>query len=173
MTFNTPVEAAPDNQCGRVVLTDIHVGRPGGLGREPGQVRFGRNGTPFPSGCRRLTLSPQEKALEFLFFDLRRACSPTPPRPCRRPVPPPGTPVDAAGGDAGAATVPPPPPPPPPAADSVAGRRRSGAEHSRVPARRRTIALFKCAVSRQLELLLPRHAPSEPGVGEAQAPNAV
>jgi hypothetical protein len=96
MTFNTPVEAAADAQCGRVVHTDIHVkAGPVASGESRDKSDPGTNGTPFPSGCLSKSLSPQEKALEFLFFDLS-ACvlsvTPVPP-----PVPPP-----------------PPPPPPPP-----------------------------------------------------------
>jgi hypothetical protein len=67
LTFNTPVEAVPDAQCGRVVDTDIHVKA----------VPSNQNGKddsdpskPFPSACLSTVLSAQEKALEFLFFDL-------------------------------------------------------------------------------------------------------
>jgi hypothetical protein len=67
LSFNTPVEVAADAQCGRVVDTDIHVKA----------VPSNQNGKddsdpskPFPSACQSTILSPQEKALEFLFFDL-------------------------------------------------------------------------------------------------------
>jgi hypothetical protein len=62
LTFNTPVEAAEANQCGRVVFTDIHVAT-GNDSSHPD--------VPFPNGCSSsLDTSPQEKALEFMFFDL-------------------------------------------------------------------------------------------------------
>jgi hypothetical protein len=62
MDFNTPVEAAAANQCGRVVFTDIHVSAASGDSSHPE--------TPFPGGCTSTTKSPQELALEFIFFDL-------------------------------------------------------------------------------------------------------
>jgi hypothetical protein len=77
LTFNTPVEVAPADQCGRAVFTDVHVGTGAGVSHPE---------TPFPMGCLpSTTLSPQEKALEFMLFDLSSCVQPD----MVRPVPPP------------------------------------------------------------------------------------
>ncbi len=57
LSFNTPQGKPPAEQCGRAVFSDIHVAADSG-------------GRKFPAGCTSTTLSPQEQALEFLFFDL-------------------------------------------------------------------------------------------------------
>jgi hypothetical protein len=108
LTFNTPVEAAPAAQCGRVVETDIHV-------KDVPSNQVGKDDSdpikPFPTGCLSTTMSAQEKALEFLFFDLSACIQPdgtipVPPPPGLPSTPPAITPVPPP--------IPPPPPPPPP-----------------------------------------------------------
>lgn len=56
-SFPTPIDGAA---CGRMVFSDLHVAS--GTG-DSGKVAF-------PSGCVSANLSPQEKALAFMFFDL-------------------------------------------------------------------------------------------------------
>jgi hypothetical protein len=112
MTINTPVEATPDNQCGRVVLTDIHVKEappPSGSGKDDSDPT-----KPFPTGCKATGLSGQAKALEFLFFDLSACIQPDSTMPQPPIVPPPGTPNSPPPSVTQPPPVPPPPPPPPP-----------------------------------------------------------
>ena len=83
-TFNTPIEAAAEKQCGRVVFSQFHVA----LGAE----RTRENSDQ--------TMSPQEKALEFMLFDatscvLPDNVTPTAPRAIQPPpaAPPPPPPL--------------------------------------------------------------------------------
>ena len=52
--------------CGKVVLSDIHVSTGGGGDNEDTSDPM----LPYPTGCRTTDLSPQEKTLEFMIFDL-------------------------------------------------------------------------------------------------------
>ena len=97
-----PVEraATPAEQCGRFVNTGIHV-------------VSGGNGGPFPSQCGTAALTPQEKAWEFLIFELGACAIPDSMMPMPPPVPPPGA-VNMPPGPVTQPPAPPPPPPPPP-----------------------------------------------------------
>jgi hypothetical protein len=58
--FTTPQENQPNDRCGKVVFSDMHVS--GDSDSAPG--------TPYPTGCSNDDLTPQEKALAFMFFDI-------------------------------------------------------------------------------------------------------
>ncbi len=79
-SFSTPLGAAPENQCGQVVYTDMHVGA--ASGDDPTQ--------PVPAECADVDLSPQEAALEFVLFNLSfvrdtpMGQAPAPPAPLLR-----------------------------------------------------------------------------------------
>ena len=63
-SFNAPVDS--QNQCGKVVFSDLHVSAGSGMATDDKSSPT----LPFPSGCMTTDLSPQEKALEFMLFDL-------------------------------------------------------------------------------------------------------
>jgi hypothetical protein len=70
-TFNTPVGQPVANQCGKVLYSDFHV------------VSTSSSELPFPLECTTGAMTPQELALEFMFFDLS-ACiqqDTDPPKP--------------------------------------------------------------------------------------------
>ncbi|MBI2391117.1 MAG: hypothetical protein HYV09_16110 [Deltaproteobacteria bacterium] len=81
-SFNAPVGVAADSQCGRVVVTDIHVDSTKSPSNDSSASAFpGRCGTG-------TTLTAQQKALEFMIFDLgSRVCDeklPPPPPTCTK-----------------------------------------------------------------------------------------
>jgi hypothetical protein len=67
-TFDTPLGVPAAQQCGRIAYSDMHVGA---ASNDYG----GASGTT-PDGCTMQDLSPQEKALEFIFFDLSSCVTP-------------------------------------------------------------------------------------------------
>ena len=58
--FTTPNEIAPEERCGKVVFSDMHVA----------SGSTSSAATPFPNGCSTGELTAQEKALAFMFFDV-------------------------------------------------------------------------------------------------------
>jgi hypothetical protein len=69
-SFDTPLGVSADKQCGRVVYSDMHVGA--ASNDYGGQITGGVT----PMGCTNADLSPQEKALEFILFDLSACVTP-------------------------------------------------------------------------------------------------
>jgi hypothetical protein len=80
LSADTPVGTPPALQCGRVVFSDLHVGA--------ASNDYGGNiGTGItPSGCGTGDLSPQEKALEFMLFDLGSCITPSGSAPTPPPI---------------------------------------------------------------------------------------
>ncbi len=63
-TFNTPLGVPAANQCGRVVFSDFHV-------ENSSDTNFA-----FPTECPGGAMTPQEKLLEFMLFDLANCVTP-------------------------------------------------------------------------------------------------
>lgn len=74
-TFDTPIAYAPSpeptTQCGRVMFSDFHV------------TDTDAPGTPFPEECTDGPMTPQERTLEFMLFDLS-SCTGPQPSACER-----------------------------------------------------------------------------------------
>jgi hypothetical protein len=60
LQFTTPNDVPTDRRCGKVVFSDMHVSS-GSLSRAS---------VPYPDDCNTGELTPQEKALAFIFFDI-------------------------------------------------------------------------------------------------------
>jgi hypothetical protein len=102
-SFTTPVGSA--NVCGRMVFSDVHVSQGGGTNAA----------VPFPTRCGAIAtdLTPQQKALEFMLFDLSSCAQIETGMPVPPPLPPPGS-MPPPPGTTPLPPAPPPPPPPPP-----------------------------------------------------------
>jgi hypothetical protein len=80
ISANTPLGAADADQCGRVVLSDIHVSA-GGEGDD-----FSDTTEFFPAGCVTSGLTPQEAVLAFMLFDLSACIVPDDQAPVAPPI---------------------------------------------------------------------------------------
>lgn len=80
ISANTPLGASDADQCGRVVLSDLHVspGYPDG--------DYSDATTEFPEGCITDTLSQQEAVLAFMLFDLSACIVPDNQAPVAPPI---------------------------------------------------------------------------------------
>jgi hypothetical protein len=78
VSANTPFGAPAEQQCGRVVLSDIHVTGSAEEGRD-----VSSDDLAFPDGCVTSELSPQEKVLAYMLFDISGCIVPDnlPPAP--------------------------------------------------------------------------------------------
>ncbi len=89
-SFDTPIGTAAPEQCGRVVYSDLHVSGGPGVTEPPGTTpdySAGGGIDIVPDGCAIRPLTPQEKALEFMIFDLS-ACLIPPGQPTSSIMPP-------------------------------------------------------------------------------------
>jgi hypothetical protein len=79
-TFATPYSTGtvPQNQCGKVIYSDFHVSV------IPGNSMDDMDDT-FPNECTQTPMTAQEKALEYLIWDLS-SCPPGPPGPSCTPI---------------------------------------------------------------------------------------
>jgi hypothetical protein len=66
-SFETPLTAPIEHKCGRVVYSDLHVGA---ASNDYGAMGVDTSAGVVPTGCNNGKLSPQEKALEYMLFDL-------------------------------------------------------------------------------------------------------
>jgi hypothetical protein len=72
-SFDTPIGTPAGEQCGRAVYSDLHVSGGPGVQAQTGvtpDYQAGGGIDIVPSGCAKRTLTAQEKALEFMIFDL-------------------------------------------------------------------------------------------------------
>jgi hypothetical protein len=69
-SFDMPVGSSAEGKCGRVVYSDMHVSGGAGMSRGSLPADYASTLQIVPDQCATGALSPQEKALEFMVFDL-------------------------------------------------------------------------------------------------------
>jgi hypothetical protein len=92
LSFDMPLGGSKAEPCGRVVYSDLHVS--GGPASQIGTAPPGYPGNPLdyetlpivPDNCAARDLTPQEKALEFMIFDLSSCLIPPGQMPAPSPV---------------------------------------------------------------------------------------
>jgi hypothetical protein len=80
ISANTPLGVSDAEQCGRIVLSDIHVS-PSEAGDDFSEIDLN-----FPNGCVSSGLSPQEAVLAFMLFDLSSCIVPDDQAPVAPPI---------------------------------------------------------------------------------------
>ena len=77
-SFDTPANVAPVERCGRVVYSDLHASGGDGTGMTRGSLPadYAGNVRVCPDQCAAGALTPQEKALEFMIFNLSSCLAP-------------------------------------------------------------------------------------------------
>jgi hypothetical protein len=87
LSANTPLGVSEAEQCGRVVLSDLHVspGRIDDQTHEPIDD-LSEQDLPFPEGCVTSGFSPQEKLLAFMLFDISACVVPDSQAPAAPPI---------------------------------------------------------------------------------------
>jgi hypothetical protein len=81
ISANTPLGASDADQCGRVVLSDLHVSPGASDGGDYSDIL-----TEFPEGCVTSSFLPQEAVLAFMLFDLSACIVPDDQAPVAPPV---------------------------------------------------------------------------------------
>jgi hypothetical protein len=82
ISANTPLGVSESNQCGRVVLSDIHVSP----GRAGDDISDASAKYDFPNGCVTSEFSPQEAVLAFMMFDISACIVPDDVAPVAPPI---------------------------------------------------------------------------------------
>jgi hypothetical protein len=87
LSANTPLGVSESEQCGRVVLSDLHVS-PGRIDEETHEPidDISEQDVPFPEGCVTNGFSPQEKLLTFMLFDISACVVPDNQAPAAPPI---------------------------------------------------------------------------------------
>jgi hypothetical protein len=85
-SFDLPVGTSAEGKCGRVVYSDMHVSGGAGVPRGSLPADYASSLTITPDQCATGALSPQEKALEFMLFDLSSCLIPIGVLPTAPPV---------------------------------------------------------------------------------------
>jgi hypothetical protein len=81
LSANTPLGVDAADQCGRVVLSDIHVSGGGDDAEDTSDSDI-----EYPNGCTSTSLSPQEKVLAFMLFDISGCVVPDTQPPAPPPI---------------------------------------------------------------------------------------